>query len=101
MTYVSVDLRRQVAEDANHICGYCLSDEALTGVPLSIDHIIPVAMGGQTTREICGWPAVLATSSKVPKPTPQTRTLVRWSPCFILATKVGPNILAGVRTKLK
>ncbi len=51
MTYVAADLRRQVAEDAAHLCGYCLSDEALTGVPLSIDHIIPVAARGQTTRD--------------------------------------------------
>ena len=48
--YVSPDLR-QVAEDAGHRCGYCLSDEVLTGLPLSIDHIVPVAAGGPTTRE--------------------------------------------------
>ena len=49
--YVSPDLRRQVAKDANHRCGYCLSDEVLTGLPLSIDHIVPVSAGGPTTRE--------------------------------------------------
>ena len=51
MTYISTDLRREIAEDAGHVCGYCLSDEALMGIALSIDHIIPVAAGGQTTRE--------------------------------------------------
>jgi hypothetical protein len=45
------NLRRQVARDAGHRCGYCLSDEILTGVSLSIDHIVPVAAGGLTTRE--------------------------------------------------
>lgn len=45
------NLRRQVAKDAGHRCGYCLSDEALTGVSLSIDHIIPVAAGGPTIHE--------------------------------------------------
>jgi hypothetical protein len=45
------NLRRQVAKDAGHRCGYCLSDEVLTGVSLSIDHIVPVAAGGPTTRE--------------------------------------------------
>jgi hypothetical protein len=49
--YVSSDLRHQVAQDAGHLCGYCLSDEALIGISLSIDHIIPVAAGGPTTRE--------------------------------------------------
>jgi len=44
-------LRRQIAKDAGHRCGYCLSDEVLTGVSLSIDHIVPVAAGGPTTRE--------------------------------------------------
>jgi len=50
-SYVSPDLRRQVAKDAGHRCGYCLSDEVLTGLPLSVDHIVPVAAGGPTTRE--------------------------------------------------
>jgi len=45
------NLRRQVAKDAGHRCGYCLSDEALTGLPLSIDHIVPVAAGGPSIRE--------------------------------------------------
>lgn len=44
-------LRRQVAKDAGTRCGYCLSDEVLTGVPLTLDHIIPVAGGGSTTRD--------------------------------------------------
>ncbi len=50
-SYISPDLRRQVVQDAGHRCGYCLSDEVLTGLPLSIEHIIPVSTGGSTTRE--------------------------------------------------
>ena len=49
--YVSPELRRQIAEDAQHRCGYCQSDESLTGSPYSIDHIIPVAAGGPTVRD--------------------------------------------------
>lgn len=49
--HVSPDLRHQVAEDAGHRCGYCLSDEVLTGIPLTIDHVIPIAAGGPTTRD--------------------------------------------------
>ncbi len=49
--HISSRLRRQLKEDAGSRCGYCLSDEALTGVPLTVDHIIPLAAGGRTTRE--------------------------------------------------
>lgn len=48
---ISSELRRQVAEDAGHRCGYCQSDEALTGIPLSIEHLTPLAAGGLTVRE--------------------------------------------------
>ena len=48
--YVSAELHRQVVKDAGHRCGYCLSDELLTGVPLTIEHIVPVAKAGGTER---------------------------------------------------
>lgn len=48
---IPLGLRRQVAADAGQRCGYCLSDEALTGAPLCVDHITPVAAGGATVRE--------------------------------------------------
>ena len=44
--YISREIRRLVALDARHRCGYCLSDEFLMGMALSIEHIIPVAVGG-------------------------------------------------------
>jgi hypothetical protein len=50
-TAIPAALRRQVSADAGHRCGYCQSDEALTGVPLSVEHIIPLVAGGQTTRD--------------------------------------------------
>lgn len=49
--YVSVELRRQVREDAGAWCGYCLSAEALTGSPLTIEHIVPIAAGGPSVRD--------------------------------------------------
>ena len=39
-------LRRRVAVQAGHRCGYCLTSERLTGIRLTIDHIIPLAAGG-------------------------------------------------------
>jgi hypothetical protein len=49
--YIPVELRRQVRADAGRRCGYCRSSEALMGMPLEIEHIIPESMGGLTVRE--------------------------------------------------
>jgi len=50
-TTIPEALRRQVLEDAGHRCGYCQSDELLTGIPLSTEHLLPVAAGGPTVRD--------------------------------------------------
>jgi hypothetical protein len=50
-SYISAELRQQVRADAGRRCGYCLSLEALTGIPLEIEHIIPESKGGVTGRE--------------------------------------------------
>ncbi|RKZ87545.1 MAG: HNH endonuclease [Candidatus Parabeggiatoa sp. nov. 1] len=50
-TYISTELRRQVRTDAGKRCGYCLSAEIITGIPLEIEHIIPESLGGLTVRE--------------------------------------------------
>lgn len=49
--YIPKALRRRVANQARHRCGFCLSGEALTGIPCDVDHIVPVAAGGQTVEE--------------------------------------------------
>lgn len=49
--YIPAELRRQVRDDAGPRCGYCRSSQALTGMPLEIEHIIPQAAGGLTVRE--------------------------------------------------
>jgi HNH endonuclease len=48
--YISVQLTAQVLADAGHRCGYCRTDERLTGSRLSIEHILPIAAGGLTER---------------------------------------------------
>ncbi|MGH2347322.1 MAG: HNH endonuclease [Chloroflexota bacterium] len=48
---VPAELHRQVLEDAGHRCDFCQSDEALTGIPLSLEHLLPLAAGGLTVRE--------------------------------------------------
>jgi len=44
-------LRQRIAEQARHCCGYCLTQEVISGVPLTVEHIVPQAKGGQTIEE--------------------------------------------------
>ena len=46
--YVSEALRARVAAADHQRCAYCLTAEAITGLPLAIDHIQPIALGGET-----------------------------------------------------
>lgn len=50
-TYISKALRERVAEQAKHRCGYCLTQEEISGAPMEVDHIIPEAAGGKTEEE--------------------------------------------------
>lgn len=49
--HISAVLREQVRRDSHARCGYCHSPEALLGMPLDVDHLIPEAVGGHTTRD--------------------------------------------------
>lgn len=44
--YISKALRKKVAGAAKHRCGYCLTPQSFTAMPMEIEHIIPVAAGG-------------------------------------------------------
>ena len=50
-SYVAKALREQIATDARHRCGYCLTSARIIGAPREIDHIIPESLGGPTLRE--------------------------------------------------
>lgn len=41
----------RVATQARSRCGYCLTPEWITGMPMEIDHIIPRARGGRTIED--------------------------------------------------
>lgn len=43
-------LRRRVAQSAHYRCGYCQTQESVIGMPLEIEHIIPQALGGESTE---------------------------------------------------
>jgi hypothetical protein len=53
MTRSSVpkEVRARVADHARHRCGYCLTQEAVVGMPLDIEHIIPLAAGGDSEED--------------------------------------------------
>jgi hypothetical protein len=38
--------RIRIAEEARYRCGYCQTQEVMSGIPLTIEHIIPTAKGG-------------------------------------------------------
>jgi hypothetical protein len=44
-------LRERIAEQAARRCGYCLTQEVVSGIPLTLEHIIPKAKGGQDVEE--------------------------------------------------
>lgn len=49
-TPIPPDLRAEVADHFRHCCAYCLSQEDVTGMQFTIDHIIPAHHSG-----IPGW----------------------------------------------
>ncbi|MBM4423938.1 MAG: HNH endonuclease [Chloroflexi bacterium] len=44
-------LRQKVAEQARYRCGYCLRSEELAGMPMTIEHLVPIAEGGLSVEE--------------------------------------------------
>jgi hypothetical protein len=50
-TYIPRAIRERVWAQAKGRCGYCLSREIVTGLPLEIEHIIPQARGGTTNED--------------------------------------------------
>ncbi len=52
-------VRRSVAAAAQHRCGYCLTDQRISGAQMHIEHIIPRAHGGTSDETnlwlACAW----------------------------------------------
>lgn len=54
MSAITQQLRRLVEERTRHCCEYCLTQEHIIGMPLEVEHVIPAALGGNTThRNTC------------------------------------------------
>ena len=43
---ISPSLRQQIRQEAHYCCGYCQTQERVSGIPLTMEHLIPVASGG-------------------------------------------------------
>lgn len=50
-SYVPTELRRLVAERADHICEYCLIHERDTYAGCQVDHVISEKHGGPTEAD--------------------------------------------------
>lgn len=48
---ISAALRERVATQAEHRCGYCQTQEVVSGIPLTLEHILPKAKGGADSEE--------------------------------------------------
>lgn len=91
--YVSRALRRRLAEQAKHRCGYCLSSEKITGTPMEVEHLMPESRGGLTVEDNLWLACKLCNDHKgdrVEAPDPLTNEVVplfnprkeRWSEHF-------------------
>jgi len=52
--HVPAALRERVSQQARQRCGYCLSSRErreLLGMPMTIEHIVPEALGGETRED--------------------------------------------------
>ena len=73
-------LRRAVAERSGYRCSYCQTAERLTGSQLTVDHIIPESLGGQTTLDnlcLACWECNLLKHDRIVATDPESGTTVR------------------------
>ena len=71
---------RQVAAQARHRCGYCLTAECVVGTPMELDHLIPEALRGVTAEEnlwLACSPCNDAKGSRIAAQDPTTGEVVR------------------------
>jgi hypothetical protein len=101
-------LQLQVRERALGLCEYCHTNETWQYVPFTLDHVVPVSLGGQTTLEnlaLACFHCNRRKSSRVKAIDPETTEEVAlynprldaWSQHFIWSTD-GLTIIATTKT---
>ena len=48
VTYIPLEVRQHVARRAQYRCEYCHTQEAIVGMPLEIEHVVPQIAGGSS-----------------------------------------------------
>lgn len=48
---IPTTLRERVERAARHRCGYCLTQSEAMGMPMEIDHLLPIALNGASDEE--------------------------------------------------
>ena len=79
-SYISAELRRFVAERADHLCEYCLVHEQDRGFGCQVDHIISEKHGGLTEESNLAYacaPCNRAKGSDVGSIEEETRSFIR------------------------
>jgi len=94
---IPVALGRRVRQLARYRCGYYLCSEALLGMPMEFDHLMPQAAGAQLAKRIYGSPAAAATPSRARKRMPATRMAQSGWRYSTHASSCGLTTLRGVR----
>ena len=80
---------------AGNRCGYCQTSVPITGQPLTVEHIIPVARGGSSREENLWLSCRRGNESKGRKLTRQTQTPASEYQCLIRVSSHGMSILPG------
>ena len=44
-------LRQRIGQQAGQRCGYCQTQERISGIPLTFEHILPRSLGGANEEE--------------------------------------------------
>lgn len=77
---ISPALRRAIGDYFQHRCCYCLTPEHVLGAELTIDHIVPQALGGASTEDnlcLACWRCNLLKGTRIAAVDPETGDAVR------------------------
>jgi hypothetical protein len=80
MSSIPTGWQQQIAERSEYRCSYCQSQQRLMGVSLTIDHVIPQALGGLTELDnlcLACWDCNLIKGDRTSSISPETGAPVR------------------------
>lgn len=75
LTPIPAQLRHEVAKKCQNRCAYCLSQQDISGIQFTIDHIIPESLGGETeVGNLClaCWDCNLVKQNRISAVDPET-----------------------------